>query len=76
MSFTLKSKGLRSAVCNVPDYRFASDCKSRGHKFDPSQVPFFRGDELISTVILLLSIDSFKKNYFQLQAKVCARITD
>ena len=50
---------LRSAVCNVPDYRYASDCKSRGHKFDPSPVPFFRGR--ISTAILLISTDSFKK---------------
>ena len=32
-------------------------------------------DEIISTVILLPSIDSFKKGHCQLQAKVCARIT-
>ena len=31
---------------------------------------------MISTVILLPSADSFKKGCFQLQAKVCARITD
>ena len=31
--------------------------------------------EIISTVILLLSADSFKKGCCQLQAKVCARIT-
>ena len=31
--------------------------------------------EMISTVILLLSADSFKKGCCQLQAKVCARIT-
>ena len=31
--------------------------------------------EIISTVILLPSADSFKKNCCQLQAKVCARIT-
>ena len=31
--------------------------------------------EMISTVILLPSADSFKKGCFQLQAKVCARIT-
>ena len=31
--------------------------------------------ETISTVVFLPSIDSFKKGSFQLQAKVCARIT-
>ena len=31
--------------------------------------------EIISTVILLPSTDSFKKGCCQLQAKVCARIT-
>ena len=31
--------------------------------------------EMISTVILLHSADSFKKGCCQLQAKVCARIT-
>ena len=31
--------------------------------------------EIISTVILLLSAESFKKGCCQLQAKVCARIT-
>ena len=31
--------------------------------------------EMISTVILLPSTDSFKKGCCQLQAKVCARIT-
>ena len=31
--------------------------------------------EIISTVILLPSADSFKKGFCQLQAKVCARIT-
>ena len=32
--------------------------------------------EMISTVTLLPSADSFKKGCCQLQAKVCARITD
>ena len=31
--------------------------------------------EIISTVILLPSPDSFKKGYYQLQAKVCAQRT-
>ena len=34
----------RSAVGNVSGYRCVSDCRSRGHKFDPSPVPYFRGD--------------------------------
>ena len=38
-----------------------------------SSIPYFRGDhEIISTVILLPSADSFKKGCCQLQAKVCA----
>ena len=36
--------GPRSAVGNVSGYRCVSDCRSRGRKFDPSPVPFFRGD--------------------------------
>ena len=32
--------------------------------------------EMISTIILLPSADSFKKGCCQLQAKVCAQITD
>ena len=36
--------GPRSAVGNVSGYRCVSDCRSRGHKFDPGPVPYFRGD--------------------------------
>ena len=69
--------GPRSAVGNVSGYRCVSDCRSRGREFDLGPVPYFRGDdhEIISTVILLPSADSFKKGCCQLQAKVCARIT-
>ena len=35
---------LRSAVGNVSGYRCVSDCRSRGRKFDPGPVPYFRGD--------------------------------
>ena len=48
---------------------------------DPSSIParshtFVEIDhEIISTVILLPSADSFKKGCCQLQAKVCAQIT-
>ena len=33
-----------SAVGNVSDYRCVTDCRSRGRKFDPGPVPYFRGD--------------------------------
>ena len=33
-----------SAVSNVSDCRYVSNCKSRGHNFDPSQVPYFLCD--------------------------------
>ena len=36
--------GPRSAVGNVSGYRCVSDCRSRGRKFDPGTVPYFRGD--------------------------------
>ena len=37
---------LRSAVGNVSGNRCESDCRSRGHKFDPSPIPYFHGDWL------------------------------
>ena len=69
--------GPHSAVGNVTGYRCLSDCRSRGGEFDPSPVPYFLeiDYEIISTVILLSSADSFKKGCCQLQGKVCARIT-
>ena len=48
-------------------------CLTADPGVDPCPVPFFR--EIISTVILLPSADSFKKGCCQLQSKVCARIT-
>ena len=67
--------GPRSAVGNVSGYRCEADCRSRGREFDPGPVPYFRGDhEIISTVILLPSAESFMKGCCQLQAKVCARL--
>ena len=69
----------RSAVGNVSGNRCESDCRSRGREFDPGPVPrhtFVEIDrEIISTVILLPSAESFKKGCCQLQAKVCARST-
>ena len=47
----------------------ASSIPARSHTFVEIN------HEIISTVILLPSADSFKKGCCQLQAKVCARIT-
>ena len=75
--FHLKYTGPRSEVGNVSGNRCKSDCRSRGGKFDPGQVPYSVeiDHEIISTVILLPSAESFKKGYCQLQAKLCARST-
>ena len=58
--------------------RCESGCSSRGRECDPGRVSYFRGDyEIISTVIVLPSAESFKKDccYKLLQAKVCAGST-
>ena len=46
-------------------------------RFDPDSVPYFWeiDHEIISTVILLPSAESFKKGCCQLQAKVSAQST-
>ena len=36
--------GPRCAIGNVSGYRCVSDCRSRGHEFDPGPVPYFCGD--------------------------------
>ena len=41
---TCSSTELHRAVGNVSSYRCLSDCRSRGHKFDPDPVPYFSGD--------------------------------
>ena len=64
-----KLEGPRSAVGNMSAYRCVSDCRSRGREFVEID------HEMISTVNLLLSADSFKKGCCKLQAKVCAQIT-
>ena len=40
----LKAAGPRSAVGNMSGYRCVADCRSRGRKFDPGLVRYFRGD--------------------------------
>ena len=44
LSGIILDTGPRSAVGNLSDYRCLSDCRSRGHQFDPGQVPYYRGD--------------------------------
>ena len=74
MHNTTETTGPRSAVGNVSGNRCESDCRSRGREFDPGPVVEI-DHEIISTVILLPSAESFKKGCCQLQAKVCARST-
>ena len=62
----------RSQVENVSGYRCVSDCIFSGCEF-PSRKEI--DYEIISTVILLPSAESLKKDCCQLQAKVCARST-
>ena len=54
---------------NLADPRVASSIPARSHTFVEID------HEIISTVILLPSADSFKKGCCQLRAKVCAQIT-
>ena len=56
-------------ACLTADPGVASSIPVRSHTFMEID------HEMISTVILLPSTDSFKKGCCQLQAKVCARIT-
>ena len=66
MEFT----GSISTVGNMPDCRsrVVSSIPARSHTF-------VEIDEIISTVILLPSAESFKKGCCRLQAKVCAQST-
>ena len=76
--FTLKHTGGRVAqsgtclatdACLTADPGVASSIPARSHTVMEID------HEIISTVILLPSADSFKKGCCQLQAKVCAQIT-
>ena len=60
---------LATDVCLTADPEVASSIPARSHTFVEID------HEIISTVILLPSADSFKKGCCQLQAKVCAQIT-
>ena len=56
-------------MCLTANAGVASSIPARYHTFVEND------HEIISTVILLLSADLFKKGCCQLQAKVCAQIT-
>ena len=60
---------LATDACLTADPGVASSIQVRSHTFVEID------HEMISTVILLPSADSFKKGCCQLKAKVCARIT-
>ena len=60
---------LATDACLTADPGVASSTLARSHTFVEID------HEIISTVILLTSAESFKKGCIQLQAKVCARIT-
>ena len=60
---------LATDVCLTADPGVASSIPAWSHSFVEID------HEIISTVILLPSTDSFKKGCCQLQAKVCAQIT-
>ena len=60
---------LATDACLTADHGVASSIPARSHTFVEID------HEIISTVILLPSADSFKKDCCQLQAKICAQIT-
>ena len=60
---------LATDACLIAEPGVASSIPVRSHTFVEID------HEIISTVILLPSADSFKKGCCQLQAKVCAQIT-
>ena len=60
---------LATDACLTADPGVASSIPARSQTFVEID------HEIISTVILLTSADSFKKGCCQLQAKVCAQIT-
>ena len=56
------STGLYSAVGKVSGNRCESDCRSRGHEFDPGLVPYFRGDyDIISMTFSSLPLNHSRR---------------
>ena len=64
---------VHSVMCLTTDVRLTAD--PRVASSIPAQSNTFVDHEIISTIILLPSADSFTKGCCQLHAKVCARIT-
>ena len=64
-----RCQDIRTDACLTADPGGVSSIPVRSHTFVEID------HEMISTVILLLSADSFKKGCCQLQGKVCARVT-
>ena len=73
-SYSTQLSMQRSGVSNMSGYRCASDCRSEvASSILAGSHTFVKIDhEIVSTVILLPSAESFKKGCCQLQAKVCA----
>ena len=58
------------------DCKYLSDCRSKGHKFDPGPVPYFSWDWSRNNFCSHSPPSRwFKKGCCQLQAKVCAQST-
>ena len=76
LNFSLKDgRVVQSVTCLATDACLTAD-SGVGSSIPVWSHTFVEIDhEMISTVILLSSTDSFKKGCCQLQAKVCARIT-
>ena len=73
---SLPGRVAQSVKCLATDACLTANQGSRVRSFHGEFDTFVEIDhEIISTVILLPSADSFKKGCCQLQAKVCARIT-
>ena len=75
MPVVLPGRVAQSLTCLATDEKLAADpgvassIPARSHTFVEI------GHEIISTIILLPSAESFMKGCCQLQAKVCAQIT-
>ena len=67
--YTVNLQCLATDACLTADPGVVSSIPARSHTFVEID------HEIISTVILLPSADSFKKGCCQLQAKVCSQIT-
>ena len=66
---TITGRVAQSVTCLTADPGVASSIPARSHTFMDID------HEIISTVILLFSAESFKKGCCHLQAKVCAQST-